>query len=154
MSILAIVLLILIGFLLLFIEFLIIPGITIAGIGALILIGGGIFCGYFFHGITAGNYIMLSTGCGLIIFFVFALKLKTWKRFGLKSEIGGRVGTLDDSALLVGDSGVTVSRLAPIGKAMFNDIQYEVRSEGAYIDAHKEVTIINIEGNKIFVELK
>lgn len=154
MSILAIVLLILIGFLLLFIEFLIIPGITIAGIGALLLIGGGIFCAYFFHGITPGNYVLLSTGSGIILFFVFVLKLKTWKRFGLKSEIGGRVGTLDESAVTVGDSGIAVSRLAPIGKAMFNNIQYEVRSEGTYIDAHKEVTIISIEGNKIFVELK
>jgi membrane-bound ClpP family serine protease len=154
MSILAIVLLIILGFLLLFIEFMIIPGITFAGIGALLLLGGGVFFGYYYHGVTTGNYILLGTGLSMIVFFASVLKLKTWKRFGLKTEIDGRVGTLDENAVKAGDTGKTISKLSPIGKAMINDTIYEVRSEGAYIDPNREIKVIYIEGNKIFVELK
>lgn len=154
MSIFVIILFILLGFILLLVEFFIIPGITIAGIGALLLLGGGIFCGYYFHGVAIGNYIFFGTGIGMISFFVIALKRKTWQRFGLKSEIESKVRTLEEGVINVGDTGETVSRLAPIGKAMIREVLYEVRSEGIYIDAHKEVNIIRIIGNKIFVELK
>ena len=154
MSVLAIVLLILVGFILILVELFVIPGVTIAGIGALILIGGGIFSGYYFHDATTGNYILLGTGLGMFLSFILALKLKTWQRFGLRTEIEGRVGTLDENAVRTGDTGRTVSRLAPIGKAIIKDILYEVRSEGGYIDSQKEVSVIRIDGNKIYVELK
>jgi membrane-bound ClpP family serine protease len=154
MSILTIVILIVLGFILFLIEFLIIPGISVAGIGAFILIAIAIFFGYYTHGVTTGNYILLSTGVGMIIFFVFMLKMKTWQRFGLKSEINGRVGTVDKELIHVGDEGKTVSKLAPMGKAMVNNALYEVRSEGSYINANTDIKIIRIEGNKIFVETK
>ena len=154
MSILSIVFLIILGFILLFIEFLIIPGITIAGIAAFLVIGTGVFFGYYEHGVTTGNYILLSTGLSMMVFFVLILKLKTWKRFGLKSEIDGRVGTVDEDSVHVGDEGKTVSRLAPIGKALINNTLFEVRSEGGYVNANSEVKVIRIEGNKIFVETK
>ena len=67
MSILSIVLLIILGFILLFIEFLIIPGITIAGIAAFLVLATAIFFGYYEHGVTTGNYILLSTGVGAAI---------------------------------------------------------------------------------------
>ena len=154
MSVFAIILLIILGFILLMVEFFIVPGITIAGIGALLLVGGGIFCGYFFHGATVGNYILIGSGIGMFIFFTFALRKRTWQRFGLKSEIDGKVSNLDENAVKVGDTGKTVSRLAPIGKAMINEMLFEVRSEGNYIDANREVVVIRIDTNKIYVELK
>jgi len=154
MSILSIVILVILGFILFLVEFLIIPGITIAGIAAFLLVATGVFFGYYDHGVTTGNYILLSTGIGMIIFFVFILKLKTWKRLGLKSEIDSRVGTVDGESIHTGDVGKTVSRLAPMGKAMINDILWEVRSEGGYVNSNSEITVIRIEGNKIFVETK
>lgn len=154
MSILAIVLLIILGFILALVEFFIIPGFTIAGAGAILLLGGAIFSSYYFHGTLVGNYFVLGTGLGLLAFFIIALKSKTWKRMGLKSEIGGRVGVIDKDAVRVGDTGKTISRLAPVGKAMLNEQIFEVRSEGNYVDVNREVTVVRIDGNKIFVELK
>ncbi len=154
MSILTIVILILLGFVLFLIEFLVIPGISIAGIAAFILVTAGVFFGYYYHGAPTGNYILLCTGAGMILFFVLVLKMKTWQRFGLKSEIDSRVGTIDKEVIHVGDEGMTVSKLSPIGKAMINDTLYEVRSEGGYMNANSEIKVIRIEGNKIFVETK
>jgi len=154
MSILTIILLILLGFLLFLVEFFIIPGISIAGIAAFLLVAAGVFLGYFYHGVTTGNYILLGTGIGMIIFFVVVLKLKTWQHVGLKSEIDSRVGTVDKELIHVGDIGKTVSRLAPMGKALINDILWEVSSEGGYVNTDIEIKVIRIEGNKIFVETK
>ncbi len=154
MSILSIVLLILLGILLLLVELLIIPGITVAGIGGFLMIAGGVFCGYYFHDTTTGNYILLSTGVTLILLLVLALKLKTWQRFGLKSTIEGKVSGIDKEIVKPGDEGKTVSRLAPIGKALIHDNLFEVRSDGSYINSSTNIIITRIEGNKIFVETK
>lgn len=154
MSVLSIALLIFLGIILILIELLVVPGISVAGIGGFLLILGGIVLGYHFHGRTAGNYILLSSGTAMILLVVMALKLKTWQRFGLQSTIDSKFGMLDKEEIKVGDVGETISRLAPIGKAMFNDKLYEVHSDGEYIDEHIPISIIRISGNKIFVETK
>lgn len=154
MQIIFIVLLILLGILLIMVELLVIPGITVAGIGGLLLIGGGIFCGYYFHSVTVGNYILAGTGVTTLAIVITALKIKTWRRFGLKSTIDGKVRGIDKELLKEGVVGKTVSRLAPIGKALIDDALYEVRSDGSYIDNDKTIVITRIEGNKIFVEIK
>lgn len=154
MSIFAIALLILLGIVLILIELLVVPGISVAGIGGFLLIIGGIVLGYHFHGTTAGNYILLSTGVVMILLIVLALKLKTWQRFGLKTTIDSKVGVLKEEDIKVGDVGETISRLAPIGKAMFNEKLFEVHSDGEYVDEHKHVEVTRISGNKIFVETK
>ena len=141
MSILAISLLILLGIILILIELLVVPGISVAGIGD-------------FHGTTAGNYILLTTAVVMILIIVLALKLKTWQRFGLQTTIDSKVGVLKEDEIKVGDVGGTISKLSPIGKAMFNDKIFEVHSDGEYVDEHKQVVVTRINGNKIFVEIK
>ncbi len=136
------------------VEFLVIPGITIAGIGGLLMIAGGVFCGYYFHTVAIGNYILAGTGVSLVATFITALKLKTWKRFGLKSTIDGKVMGIDSELLQPGTVGKTVSKLSPIGKAIIDEKMYEVRSDGTYIDNDKAIIITRLEGNKIFVEIK
>ncbi len=152
MSILAIALIILLGIVLILIELLVVPGISVAGIGGFILIIGGIVLGYHFHDARAGNFILLSTATGMVLLVVVALKLKTWQRFGLETTIDGKVGVLNKEELKVGDKGETISRLAPIGKAMINEKLFEVHSDGEYIDEHRDIVVTRINGNKIYVE--
>jgi membrane-bound ClpP family serine protease len=154
MSITAIILLIIIGFILFLLEFFIIPGITVAGVAAFILVTGGIFCGYYFHGKATGNIILLCTGISMIAMFILMLKLKTWKRLGLKSTIDSRVGTIDGDTIKEGDEGITVSKLSPIGKAMINDKLFEVRSSGNYVQSNIPIVVVSIDGNKIYIETK
>ena len=49
---------------------------------------------------------------------------------------------------------MTISRLAPSGKAIFNGETVEVASEHGLIDENREVVVVKVEGNKIFVKLK
>lgn len=154
MSVISISLLILLGILLILIELLIIPGITVAGIAGFLFIGGGVFLGYHYHGSTTGNYMLAGTFVSSILIVVLALKLKTWQRFGLKTTIDSKIDKLENADVNTGDEGLTVSRLAPGGKALIGDKLFEVRSEGSYIDEHVKVNVTRISGNRIFVEPK
>ena len=51
----------------------------------------------------------------------------------------------------LGERGKTVSRLNPMGKAMFNNKYFEVSSKGAYIEADSEIEIVQVDHNKIIV---
>ena len=59
MSILAIILLILLGLVLLLIEFAVIPGVTIAGIGGFLLLGGAVYVAFAEYG-TLPGFITLA----------------------------------------------------------------------------------------------
>ena len=154
MSIFAISLIIFLGILLVLVEFLVIPGVTVAGIGGFLLIGGGIYSGYHFHDMRTGNIILLVSIGVMLVAFILALKVKTWQKMGLKATIDGKVNTLEEDLLKVGDTGKTISRLAPMGKAMFKNKLFEVKTEGSFVDQNKEITIIRISKNQIIVEPK
>lgn len=154
MSISVIIALVIIGILLLLVEFLIVPGVTIAGIAGTILIIGAVLCGYYFHESSVGHYLLLSTIGLITIIFVAAFKTKTWQKLGLNTSIDGHVEGIGDDKYKVGDTGKTISRLAPIGKIMIQESIVEARSMGGYIDPDVDVVIIRAEKNKLFVEPK
>ncbi len=149
-----VIIIILIGLFLLLVEFLLIPGITVAGVGGVILIAGGITWAYTGFGTTAGHLTLLGTAIASVTVVVLALRSKTWKYFMLNTNVEGSVdGKIDENQIKVGDAGVSVSRLAPMGKARINGVLVEAKSMGEFIDQKKEVTVIKIEGSKVIVKL-
>jgi membrane-bound ClpP family serine protease len=153
MSPIAIVLLIILGIILLLIEFLIIPGVTVAGIGGVLLIAGGILAAYFKYGIKYGNITLAGTILLLIIIFIVALRSRTWKKIALDSRIDSSVNNIKkEGRFTVGERGKTITRLAPIGKAMFNDKIIEAKSLSGYINENTEVEIIKIQNTNVIVK--
>ncbi|KAF5075563.1 hypothetical protein DSECCO2_169900 [anaerobic digester metagenome] len=149
-----VIIIILIGLFLLLVEFLLIPGITVAGVGGVILIAGGITWAYTGFGTTAGHLTLLGTAIASVTVVVLALRSKTWKYFMLNTNVEGSVdGKIDENQIKVGDAGVSVSRLAPMGKARINGVLVEAKSMGEFIDQKKEVIVIKIEGSKVIVKL-
>jgi membrane-bound ClpP family serine protease len=155
MSVTLIIILILLGIVLFLIEFLLVPGITVAGIGGAILMISGVVLGYYFHGATTGNLILLGTALISVLTIYFVLKSRTWKKVMLDTKIDGKVNLLDrDSAKInVGDTGVTITRLNPIGKIKVNGEYYEAQAVNQLIDENTPVVVSKISGNKIIVEL-
>lgn len=153
MSPVAIILLILLGIMLLLIEFLIIPGVTIAGIGGFILIAGGIFSAYHFHDVRFGNITVASTVLVIIIIFFFALRSRTWKKIALDTKIDSSVENISkEGKFKVGERGKTITKLAPIGKALFNDKIVEAKSLTGYIDENTEVEIIKVQNTNVIIK--
>ncbi|NOZ45469.1 MAG: hypothetical protein GXO79_01665 [Chlorobi bacterium] len=154
MTLTAIIVLIILGILLLLVEFLVIPGITIAGIGGILLIGTGIYFGYDSYGTTYGHIIMLCTLVVLVIIIAFSLRSGTWNKIMLKAKIDGKMNVIKEQDLSIGEIGKSITRLAPIGKALFKDIEYEAKTNGEFVDQNSEIEIIKILSNQIIVKLK
>ncbi|HCY00590.1 MAG TPA: hypothetical protein DG754_10665 [Bacteroidales bacterium] len=149
-----VIVLILIGLFLFVVEFLLIPGITVAGIGGVACLIGGIFWAYSGFGNAAGNITLISTLIATIITIALALRSKTWSRFMLKTNVEGTVASDHLSQIKPGDEGTTVSRLTPMGKVRINDVVLEARSTGNYVDQNTPIVVIRFEGSVVIVKPK
>jgi membrane-bound ClpP family serine protease len=146
--------LIIVGFLFLLLEILALPGTSIAGVIGFVMIGIGVWQAYAVHGGMAGTLTLVGSLILSVIALYFALKSNTWKRASLSSNINSRVNIVEPESIKPGDTGKTVSRLAPMGKAMINNAYYEVRTKGEYIDQGTEIEVVKVDVNKITVKIK
>ena len=146
--------LILIGFVLLILEFLVFPGVNVAGILGFACVGIAIYIAYSTMGMTVGHFTLLGTAlCGFGVTY-YVLRSKTWKRMQLHTQIDSTVEGVDES-IREGDIGMTQGRLAPIGKVRVGDsVVVEAESRSGYIDAHRPVEVVKVLRNKVIVQLK
>ncbi len=151
MSVFAVILLILLGFLLLLIEFAIIPGITVAGIGGFALLAFSVYIAFTQYGTTAGFIVLAIVLIGAPIMIYYFFKSRTGKKMILESQLDGKV-TNYNSILKVGDEGITIGRLAPSGKVKINNEIFEGRSIGTFIDHNTKIKIKRIESYNVIVE--
>ncbi|MDA3779686.1 MAG: hypothetical protein PF487_05585 [Bacteroidales bacterium] len=152
MSITAIILLILLGIFLFFVEFLLIPGITIAGIAGAILVIVGIYFGYNNYDNPTGHYILFGTTILLILTIYFSLRSRTWKSFMLDSKIDSKVSSDIEEKIETGKIIETVTRLNPFGKVIIDDKYFDAKSTGAYIGNKEKVEVVKITGTVIIVK--
>ena len=97
--------------------------------------------------ITLGIIIVLS-----LIATIISLRAKTWQRFALKNKVEGQSMQTPAEEVRIGDCGVTISRLSPMGKVLIGGKEYEAKSAEAYIDQRSEVTVIGFENFTIIVK--
>ncbi|MCL2042468.1 MAG: NfeD family protein [Bacteroidales bacterium] len=152
MGIALIITLIVLGFLLLLLELLVLPGIGVAAVGGFALLGIAVWQTYAQYGNVAGGWTLAGVVVASFVLIWFALRAKTWNRAALKSEIDGKADGQPDVPIHVGDTGVTVSRLAPSGKALINNDYFEVRTFGELIDPNQQVEVVKIEFRTIYVK--
>ncbi len=146
-----IVTLILVGLVLLFAEILLIPGVGVSGILGLCSLGGA--CFYAFHqmGNLAGGVVTGITGLLIVFFAIYVLRAKTWKRMSLETNIDSKATDDDSSYVCVGDKGVAISRLAPMGTVRFGGRVVEAKALEGMIDPGTEVEVALIEDGRICV---
>ena len=154
MSLFAIALVILLGIVLLLIEFLVIPGISVAGIAGFVLMILGLVASYHYHGPETGMYTLLVTAGVSIITIYYVFKKNTWKKVGLKSSIDSRHTPFDNTKIHAGDSGRTITRLAPIGKVIVNDIICEGKSLSGFINENTEIEVTKVLNTQLIVKPK
>ncbi len=152
MSVALVIILIVVGLALIVVEVVVLPGITVAGIAGVLLIGCGVFLTFKSFGSTAGTYSLIATSILFIVFLIYALRAKTWDRLSLHSEIDSKVNVVDTNDIKLGDKGMTVSRLAPIGKVLIHNKIVEGKSEFGLIDENKEVEIVQVNESTIVVQ--
>jgi membrane-bound ClpP family serine protease len=152
MELITIIFLIILALILLVVEFMLVPGISIAGIGSLASFVFAVLLAFKDFG-NLGGFITL--GIILILvpsFLYYFFKGKGMKRLILNSDIQSKVENFEGQSIQVGDMGKTIGRLAPAGKARINGQVIEVRSTGAMVDPNIEIEVIKTEGNTIIVK--
>jgi len=148
-----IIILIVLGILLFVIEFLLVPGVTIAGIGGLVLTVFGVYKAFIDFGSTVGAWVLIGTILLSVFVIAMSLRARTWDRLMLKTDIKGTVDKdLTVEQVKLGDLGTSLTRLAPMGKILVNDLVREAKSTEGYIDEHSEIEIVSIEGTRISVK--
>ena len=154
MSLGLIIFLILLGLFLFIIEFMLIPGITIAGIGGAICMVTGVVLAFTRFGTTTGLLVLGGTALLIAIVTFYMLKAGTWKKFMLKTTIDGKVDNVgkDEGKVKPGDKGITVTRLAPGGKVLVNGEYFEAKSIDILIDPRTDIEVVRIDDNKLIVK--
>jgi len=153
MSWLLIIILIVLGILFLLLEILVIPGTTLAGIVGFGLLFVGIWQAYVSKGTVEGHITLGSTVVITLVTLYYSFKAGTWRRMALKTTVDGKMDQLEGININAGDIGMTVSRLAPSGKALINNEIVEVHTYGEFIDQDREVRVSSVKDNKIIVTL-
>ena len=148
-----VIILIILGILLFVIEFLLVPGVTVAGIGGLILTVFGVYKAFNDFGATTGVWVLIGTIVLSVFVIVMSLRARTWDRLMLKTNIQGTVDTdLSEDQIKIGDLGKSLTRLAPMGKVLVNDLVREAKSTEGYIDEHTDIEVVSVEGTRISVK--
>lgn len=146
---------ILLGILFMLAEIFLLPGISIAGIAGVIFLLGGIVYAYLFIGNTGGNITLAASAVAMGGTFYWLIKSKSLRRISLETNIESKVDNSNLLKMAVGDTGIAISRLNPIGKVMVNDTEAEGKSfDGEFIDEETVIEIVRIETYYVLVKRK
>lgn len=144
--------LVLVGILFMLAEFLLIPGVGVAGFLSLGAFGTAVWYSFEHLGPVAGWWTFSVVLVLLIVTVVVALRGKTWRKLGLKTEVKSTVAD-EIAPLAIGARGTAKTRLAPMGTGEFELRSYEVKSyDNSMIDAGSSIEVVLIEDNKIIVK--
>jgi Membrane-bound serine protease (ClpP class) len=144
--------LLIIGLALVIVEVVFVPGTTVVGIIGVIFAGAGIIFSFRHYGNETGSYMLLGSAVVTAVALYFSFRSNAWSRFANKSAIDSKVNEGLTASVALGDEGVALSTLKPIGNAQFKSGQFEVKSLGDYVDVGTKVTVVHIQGNQIIVK--
>jgi membrane-bound ClpP family serine protease len=138
------------GLLFLVLEVFVFPGVGISGLVGILALGAGVTMAF-----MQDTYLgMLTLGGSLIgtsILIYLSIKFDTFSIMSLSTQIDSKVQVNHLKELKVNDEGVTISRLAPMGKARFGNMYSEVSSWNGYVEENTPIKIEKIKDNTIFV---
>lgn len=143
------------GFILIGIE-MYMPGLEGPGIAGAISLIIGIFMTA--DSIRGGVIITLIVLTILIVMFVIIVKFITKGQSNspivLKDELKTDTGYTSSRKYdeLIGKKGVAITDLRPSGRGRFDDLEYDIITDGKYINKGTNIIVFNVEGARIVVE--
>ena len=152
MDVLIIIALIAAAVILFLVELFVIPGISLAGISALVCI---IYANYYAFanlGTGAGFITLIISGIACIGSLVWFMRSKTLDKLALKKDITSKIDRSAAEKVKVGDTGITITRLAQIGNAEINGNIIEVKSMDGLLNEKTPIVVNRITDGIILVE--
>ena len=153
MDIALVIVFMLLGIIFFLLEIFFLPGISVGGVAGVLFVGASIWYAFSHLGPTVG-LITIAGGVVAMGFAIWAfVRFKALDKMSLNRELDGKVDALNGITLSVGDKGVTVSRLAPIGKVRFGTEVVEAKSQDGFIDQTVTVEIVEVSTYGVLVRM-
>lgn len=147
----SIVILVVLAMLFLVAELVLLPGFTISGILALCSASGAIYLAYTNFGSVVGTIVVVVVISLAIVVVALSLRAKTWQRFALSSKLESQASKPIEERVSIGQRGISVSRLSPMGGVEISGEIYEAKLVNGYLDSKREVEVVGYENSNIIV---
>ena len=147
-----IIFLVVLGLFFLVAELIFLPGVTFGIILSLVGYAAAIFLGFTRFGTVGGCMVLAIVIALSLVATLLSLRARTWQRFALNDKVEGQSMETPALQVSVGDRGVTISRLSPMGKVNIAGKEYEAKSLDSYIDQRTAVEVIGFENFTIIVK--
>lgn len=140
------------GLLLWLAEIFLLPGLSIAGILGTLFMGGSVWFAFANIGLEGAITVLVINLVLLGIGIYYFIKSRALDKIALNTVLPGKA--LEDKKLEVevGDLGITESRLAPYGKAVFNGKSVEVKVSHSFLESNVDVRVVSVNDNVVVVE--
>ncbi len=143
--------LVVIGLLLLAVEFFVIPGFGFAGVVGTALVFGGTFVAWTQLGPTIGVLMLGASVTVAMIFIWLVIRSPAARRMVLSDHVSGDSVDHDGLKGFVGRRGVAETDLRPSGTATFDDDRHHVMTDGEYIVRGTPVEVVRVSTNTLVV---
>ena len=129
-------------------------GITVAGFSSLIFFGGGIYYAFVNLGTTAGYVTIAASVVACVVGIIWFMRSKSLDRISLKTDIDSVIPTQVNDSIKVGDEGIALSRLNPMGTVLIGTVQVEGKTREDFIDEGSSVIVERVERTSVIVRKK
>jgi membrane-bound ClpP family serine protease len=133
----------------------ILPGGILGVIAALCIIVATWLAGaQFGAAIALLTFVGSAVAVGLLVFIEFKLLARTslGSAFFLKSSVTGHSNTAPAEASILGEVGVSLTRLNPSGKVAIHGQSYEAYSQDGYIEADQPIAVVSQDNFKLIIK--
>lgn len=152
MQIAIVIILLVIAIIFLLLEIFLLPGISIAGIAGVLSLISAIIYAYVAIGSTAGHLTLVGGLLFLGVAVWWFMKSKILDKMSLKTDIDGKIEPLKDMIINIGDEGIALSRLAPMGKVKINNHVVEAKINDDFINEGEKIVVVKINSTNILVD--
>lgn len=147
-----IILLVLLGVFFLVVELVLLPGVTVGTILSLVSYAVAVYMAFERFGLTGGAVTLAIVVAISLVAVVLSLRAKTWRRFSLRQKIESSSMETPSDTVSVGQYGIAISRLSPMGKVNIDGRVYEAKSIDSYIDQRSRVEVTGFENFTVVVK--
>lgn len=145
-----------IGLGLILLEIFVVPGFGITGIGGITCIAASIY--FVFPSpeiaLTVMAVVMILTVIGGIVLIKIFGTSRIWHKISLETNLNAENGYTShtDKSELVGQKGVTITKLRPAGTILINNQKIDAVSESEFLEKDTKVEVIKVTGTSIIVK--
>ncbi len=151
MDILFVIVLILLAMFLVIVEALLLPGITVAAIGAVASVIYAVYIVFRDYGFMWAMITFVVAAILSLLALFYAMRRKNLSKISLNTNSDSSVPKVSDS-VKIGEHGLAVTRLSPMGSVLINGKSYEAKSISGMLNPKSEVVVVGFDDNVVTVK--